>query len=387
MYSAVWCVQSTFGAMKMDLEAQDSKVIVTDEDTAEEEKDDNGGLYPYDPTKADIDIREDPQTVFELMRKYDTGKLIIDPDFQRNIVWKLEQKSQFIESVILNFPLPPWYVNQTVNGKYIIVDGLQRTSALHEFVNDKFRLTGLEAFTKLNGYNFSDLKQLPGDYQTKIEDKKLNIYFIKPSVPIKVVYDIFNRINTGGTKIERQEVRNCIFSGKSTKLIKELSEKDYFRKSIDHGISPKRMKDREVILRYLAFKIFNYHEDYQGDLSEFVENAMRRINKMSDDKIEELKKDFERVMIFTFDFFGKKNFRLPSRGSRGMINIAIFESVSYFFSLRSDDFLKENQQTIRDNFTKLLENQEYLDAIKSATSSKAKVISRFKLAQEILGSV
>ncbi len=371
----------------MDLEAQDSKVIVTDEDTAEEEKDDNGGLYPYDPTKADIDIREDPQTVFELMRKYDTGKLIIDPDFQRNIVWKLEQKSQFIESVILNFPLPPWYVNQTVNGKYIIVDGLQRTSALHEFVNDKFRLTGLEAFTKLNGYNFSDLKQLPGDYQTKIEDKKLNIYFIKPSVPIKVVYDIFNRINTGGTKIERQEVRNCIFSGKSTKLIKELSEKDYFRKSIDHGISPKRMKDREVILRYLAFKIFNYHEDYQGDLSEFVENAMRRINKMSDDKIEELKKDFERVMIFTFDFFGKKNFRLPSRGSRGMINIAIFESVSYFFSLRSDDFLKENQQTIRDNFTKLLENQEYLDAIKSATSSKAKVISRFKLAQEILGSV
>ncbi|GAA6623065.1 DUF262 domain-containing protein [Scytonema sp. NUACC26] len=371
----------------MDSEVQDSDVIMTDEDTAEEDRGDNGGLYPYDPTKADIDIREDPQTVFELMRKYDNGKLIIDPDFQRNLVWQLEQKSKFIESVILNFPLPPWYVNQTVEGKYLIVDGLQRTSTLHEFVNDEFKLTGLEALTKLNGYNFSELKRLPGDYQTKVEDKKLNIYIIKPSVPIKIVYDIFNRINTGGTKLERQEVRNCIFSGKSTKLLKELSEKDFFKNAIDKGISPKRMKDREVILRYLAFKIFNYENDYQGDLSDFVENAMKKINKMPNEKIEQLKKDFERVMIWTYDFFGKKNFRLPSGESRGRINIAIFESVSYFFSLNSDEFLTAHKETIQQNFIKLLENQEYLDSVKYATSSKAKVISRFKIAQEILGSV
>ncbi|MBD2774811.1 DUF262 domain-containing protein [Iningainema tapete] len=368
-------------------ELQDRDVIVTDEDTAEEEKGDNGGLYPYDPTKADIDIREDPQTVFELMRKYDNGKLIIDPDFQRNLVWSLEQKSKFIESVILNFPLPPWYVNQTVEGKYIIVDGLQRTSTLHEFVNDKFELKGLEALTKLIGYNFSELKLLPGDYQTKIEDKKLNIYIIKPSVPIKVVYDIFSRINTGGTKLERQEVRNCIFSGKSTELLKELSEKEFFKKAIDNGISPKRMKDREVILRYLAFKIFDYENNYQGDLSDFVENAMKKINLMPKEKIEVIKKDFERVMNLTFEFFGNKNFRLPSGESRGRINIAIFESVSYFFSLKSDNFLKENKKAIQENFVKLLDNKEYIDAIKYSTSSKAKVITRFKLAQEILGNV
>ncbi|NES01112.1 MAG: DUF262 domain-containing protein, partial [Symploca sp. SIO1B1] len=135
----------------------DNDVIVTDEDTAEEDGGDSGGLYPYDPTQSDIDIREDPQTVFELMRKYDKGKLIIDPDFQRNLVWKLDQKSKFIESVILNFPLPPWYVNQTVEGKYIIVDGLQRTTTLHQFVNNEFALSGLEALPKLNGYNFSQL--------------------------------------------------------------------------------------------------------------------------------------------------------------------------------------------------------------------------------------
>jgi len=93
-----------------DSELQDD-VIKTDEDTAEE---DSGALYPYDPpTKADIDIREEPQTIFDLLRKYDNGKLIIEPEFQRNRVWKPDQKSKFIESVILNFPLPPWYLNQT----------------------------------------------------------------------------------------------------------------------------------------------------------------------------------------------------------------------------------------------------------------------------------
>ena len=140
------------------------------------------------------------------------GKLIIDPDFQRNLVWDQEQKSQFIESIILNFPLPPFYINQRNDGKYNIVDGLQRTTTMHAFVNDQFRLQDLEALTYLNGCNFSDLKKLNSDYQTKIEDKKLTIYLIKPSVSIKVVYDIFKRINTNGTPLNRQEVRNCIFS-------------------------------------------------------------------------------------------------------------------------------------------------------------------------------
>ncbi|WP_027404467.1 DUF262 domain-containing protein [Aphanizomenon flos-aquae] len=371
----------------MDEELQDSDVIEKDEDTAEEDRDDYGGLYPYHPNAADIDIREEPQTIFELMRKYDNGKLIIDPDFQRNLVWKPEQKSKFIESVILNFPLPPWYVNQTVEGKYIIVDGLQRTSTLHEFVNDEFKLKGLEALTDLNGYNFSGLKKLPSDYQTRIEDKKLNIYLIRPSVPAKVVYDIFNRINTGGTKLERQEVRNCIFSGKSTQLLKELSEIDYFKKAIDYGISATRMKDREVILRYLAFRIFDYEKEYQNDLSDFVENAMKKINLMPNEEIDALKNDFKRVMDLTFEFFGNKNFRLPAGKSRGRINIAIFESVSYFFSRNNNKFLEDNKKSIQDNFDKLLENPEYIDAVKYATNSKKKVIIRFNLAQQILGNV
>jgi uncharacterized protein with ParB-like and HNH nuclease domain len=369
----------------MNTEKQDDEVIITDADTADEDHNEGGALYPYDPTEKDIDIREAPQTVFELIRKYDQGKLIINPDFQRNLVWKPEQKSKFIESIILNFPLPPFYVNETREGKYIVVDGLQRTSALHEFINDKFELKGLEALPKLNGYNFSELGTLAGYYQTKIEDKKLNLYVIKPSVPNKVVYDIFSRINTGGTMLNRQEVRNCIFIGKAADLLKELSGEEYFRKAIDNGVSSKRMKDREVVLRYLAFRICDYKTDYHGDMSIFVENAMREINMMPDTEREKLKTDFKRVMTLTFYFFSKRNFRLPTGQTRGKINLAVFESVSYFFSIKNNEFFTKHQKAVQRNFDKLLKDAAYLDAVQVSTSNTAKVITRFNRVQEILG--
>ena len=88
------------------------KVIETDEDTIIEDKND-GGLYPYDPAYSDIEIGETPFSIFEYLRQLEKGKIVIQPDFQRNQVWNNTQKSKFIESIILNFPLPPIYLNET----------------------------------------------------------------------------------------------------------------------------------------------------------------------------------------------------------------------------------------------------------------------------------
>jgi hypothetical protein len=152
------------------------------------------------------------------------------------------------------------------------------------------------------------------------------------------------------------------------------------------------MKDREAILRYLAFKIFDYEKDYFGDMSDFLEKAMKKLNQMDDENIEILKKDFERVMKLTINFFGKNNFRLfntDKNGNRqkGRINIALMESVAYFFSIQNDQFLILHQDQIKVNFERLLKNTEYLDAIRSATSGKAKVTARFNIAQKILGDI
>jgi len=357
-----------------------TNVIEIDADAIEQDLSEDASLYPYDPSQADIDIKEDPHSVFQFIRKYDSGKLIIDPDFQRNVVWKPEQKSRFIESIILNFPLPPIYVNQSVDGDFIIIDGLQRTTAMYDFYKNKYPLVGLEALPKLNGKYFEDLSEL----KTKIEDKKLLLYILKPSVPLKVVYDLFNRINTGGTPLNRQEVRNCIFKGNSTILLKKLAESIYFTSAIDNGISPKRMKDREAVLRYLSFRILDYDRDYTGDMSGFLERAMKLINIQGSDKIDQLEKDFIRVMKTTNSFFGKENFRLPKPKARGAVNMAILETVGYFFSTQTDDYLEENRDKIIANYNSLVSDKNYIDAVRNTTGTKKRVKRRFEIAMQIL---
>lgn len=356
------------------------EVIETDEDTLLEDSLD-GGLYPYDPAYENIEIGEDPFSVFEYLRQLDKGKIKIQPDFQRNQVWSREQQSKFIESIILNFPLPPIYLNETTESTYIVIDGLQRSTALKQFYKNEFALKGIEAVPKYNGSKFDDL---PESLQSKFEDKKLTVFILKPSTPMVVIYDLFNRINTGGTQLNRQEVRNCIYIGKATKLLKELSEEEYFKEAIWWGVSDKRMKDREVALRYIAFRWFDYLQEYSGDMSEFVENAMKRINKFEYEEINEIIDDFERVMTWSYNIWGDKNFRIPTKHTRGTINTAILETVCNFISLKDDAFLKKNKRTIKKNFKSLISNEIYFEAVTKSTGNKAKVLDRFRLAHEIL---
>ncbi len=360
---------------------QEAPPIVTDLDTSKEDKLSDGGLYPYDPAYTDIEIGDTPFTIFEYLRQLGKDKIIIQPDFQRNQIWNIVQKSKFIESIILNFPLPPIYLNETKESQYIVIDGLQRTTALKEFYDNQYPLQGIEALPKYNKYRFRDL---PQSLQSKFEDKKLTIFILKPSTPMVVIYDLFNRINTGGTQLNRQEVRNCIFIGKSTKLLKYLSEKEYFKKAIWWGVRDLRMKDREVVLRYLAFRWFDYVKNYTGDMSEYVETAMKRINKAEEETIQLMKTDFKRVMDWSFTIWDRENFRIPTEQTRGTINTAILESVCNYLSSKSDDFLTINKKIIHKNYSTLISNSTYYDSVTTSTGSKAKVLDRFRLAHEIL---
>ena len=351
-----------------------------------EEDESEEGVYPANYSQ-ELDIKEDKFSVFELIRKITQDKVIMNPDFQRNLVWKQYQKSQFIESIILNIPLPPLYFKKELDGRYIIIDGLQRTSTLKSFLNEVdphyFPLEGLKALTKLNGKYFHELED---DQKSRIEDKSLFVYMVQPSVPMVVVYDIFNRINTSGTKLDRQEIRNCIFIGESTKLLKRLSESTEFKEGIGNGISSTRMKDREAILRCLTFDIFDFIKDYNNSLDDILERTMKSLNKMSASKIQEVETNFLRVMYLSNEFFGRTNFRYPTGSGRGRINIALMESVYKFFSRRDSNTLMGNREKIQSNFELLLENNDYFDSIRYSTGSSLNVKKRFEIAEQILGN-
>lgn len=361
------------------------EIIELDQDVVDETR---SSLYPYEPTYNDLDMKVEQFSVFEYLRQKEKGKIITQPDFQRNLVWPDKSKSKFIESILLNFPIPFIYLNEvlekvgnTAVSKYMIIDGLQRTSALEYFYKDIFALNGLDAIPQYNEFKFSDL---PDGLKAKFEDKKLNIFILKPSTPMEVVYDLFNRINTGGTQLNRQEVRNCIYIGKSTKLLKDLSEKEYFRKSISNGVSPVRMKDRELILRYVAFRYFDFENTYNGNLSNFIENSMKEINGWEDDKIEDVSLEFKRVMEWTSKIWGNQNFRIPTDRTRGTINMAVFETICYSISNMSNEFIFANKAILKKNYKKLIKDEVYKDAVTRSTNLKSKVEDRFRIVTEIL---
>jgi hypothetical protein len=188
-------------------------------------------------------------------------------------------------------------------------------------------------------------------------------------------------------------VRNGVFMGRGAIFLKKLSEQSYFRKAIDNGVSPTRMKDRELILRYLAFQLFDYQRDYEGNMSAFVEKAMKMLNLMDAVGLDTLEQNFKRVMEMTFEFFENRNFRIPildgngGQKSRGTINNGVFESVAAFFAAQESEYLRSHKKQIQNNFIKLLQDKHYLDAVETATNHKAKVILRFELAKKILGSL
>lgn len=345
-------------------------------------------LYPYSEKETDIDaleinVQENPFTVSDLIKIYDVRKsLKVDPDFQRNRVWNRDQQSRFVESLLLNIPLAPLYLNQDRKGAYIVVDGLQRFTAVYDYVKGTYPLENLKALPWLNGKRFN---QLGSKLKARIEDKKLPCYVIKPSVEMRRIYDIFNRINTSGTQLNRQEIRNCLYLGKASQLTKELAADTNFKKAIGTSISVKRMKDREAVLRYIAFRLFNYQTDYRGDMDDFLNRASQRINETPDDEIDSIRSDFRRVMDWSFKLFKESSFRIPNSQGKGRASVAVMESTCHFLASKSDKYLKENSKKISLRFKELVKDQKYKEAVRVSTGDTERVKTRFNIAARVLG--
>lgn len=295
--------------------------------------------YPFTQIKID----KDQFSLFELKRKHESADakrkdIIIDPEFQRNLVWTRAQQSELIESILMGIPLPVIYLFEQLDGKKQVVDGRQRLTSIFDFMNDKFPLSDMKILKNENGQTFSNLAPL---LQSKIEDYQIQAYLIKPPTPERIKFDIFDRVNRGGTQLNHQEMRNALYQGKSTALLNELAKSPEFVEATGNAVPDKRMKGRYIILRFLSFYMLfkgilkQENIEYKSDIDDFLAKTMAFINRLEESKIAELRAIFLRAMINSKNILGTDGFRFPIKlegGNRRPVNMALFEVLAYIFA-------------------------------------------------------
>jgi len=347
-------------------------------------------IYP-----ANIKFLTAHYSIFELKRQYEDRKQIeLAPPYQRELVWKPKQKSELIESILMGIPLPLMYFFEDSHGIFQVVDGKQRLNALFAFLNNEFSLTDLTILKDLKGKRF---KHLEARLQAKLEDYKLLINIIQYPTPDRVKFDIFDRVNRGGTRLNNQEMRNAIYHGKSTELLEKLKQNSYFLKATDKAINTNVMKDRYVILRMIAFYLWQQDRlidiytgqllDYKSDIDDFLGKTMSLINKMENSEVSELEEVFESSMKNCYKVLGKNSFRVSTYTEsyqKRPINMALFEILAFMMTYN----FKDNQKNkIRDNIETLFDNDDFTDSITSPVDSSVKVNKRFNFIKEFVKDI
>ncbi len=317
---------------------------------------------------------------------------IENPAFQRNSdLWNSKQMSRLIESILLKLPLPIFYFDVSNPDKWLIVDGLQRISTIKRFFVDKnLKLNNLEFLTELNGKKYDDLDR---SFQRTIDDTEFITYQIEAQTPKKVRYSIFNRINTGGLSLNAQEIRQALNQqGRGVAFLKNVCEDKDFKNIVN--VSNKRMLDRELVLRFIAFKLTNYKKFKFNNMAEFLDEAMERLDQIDNNTIlEGLKNELIKTLIFSEKILGQNH-----RFSRSIaddkktktLNRSLFDAITVSFNeLEEEDSLLEKKEIFFEKFKRLLldEQSEFVRSITEGTSSRQAIEIRLDIMRDLIRDV
>lgn len=341
----------------------------------------DGEVYP----NADVRVSKEQYSLLHIKRLVvDRLELQIAPDFQRRDVWKQRQRAELVESIIMGIPLPIIYLFETADGKKQVVDGRQRITTIIDFLEDDFQLKELRILPQYNNMKFSDL---PPKIQGIFEDYQILCYVIQPPTPERVKYDIFDRVNRGGTKLNSQEMRSALYQGKATTLVDEICQSDEFLQVTGNAVSPKRMRDRYAVLRILAFYLlfssqlngndFDKPIEYKSDMDDFLAKVMVRINDHSSETQRAMwKGEILNAFRELYNLLGPDAFRFDSEnvGKKRPLNMPLMEALTFLFTL---NWIRPNANTLRRQMTKLKKELDATGRFRSRVDSSVSVDLRF----------
>ena len=385
------------------------ETIFEPEDT--EEKDEGSSFQEYDITASPNDFNV--RTIADFI---DKGVFRI-PVFQRNYVWDIGRASKLIESLILGLPIPQIFLYEQSRNNYLVIDGQQRLMSIYYFLKMRFpkverrnelrmifdqqgkipshifsddtyfskfnlRLPGKlpKEKSKLYDLNYDTL----GDFQTTLDLRTIRCVFIKQNFPEddndSSIFEIFNRLNTGGVNLTPQEIRISLYNSDFTKMVSKSNTDQRWRKLIDLQEPDLRMRDVEVLLR--GFAMLVQGNKYAPSMTRFLNKFSKDMQNASQEEIDLL----EQILSNFLDACRNLPAGIFGTGKKSL-NISVYESV-FSATCRSgySDRTGKIEPISREKVETLKNNPKFMDAASTKSTNKDKVDTRLNLARNILSS-
>ena len=366
------------------LMSSDEDVLYTNDDTEE----------PNIEQGKEINSDQKDEEICSLYRKCQKGRLNTQPDYQRHYVWDNKKASRLIESIFLNIPIPMIYMaesNDTIN----VIDGQQRLTAIFNYLDGKFALTGLVAFPQFNKLKYQDL---PPEFQNKLDEYSIRTITFKNNTAPNLQFEIFSRLNTGAVALNDQELRNCVYRGPFNDLIKELAKNEKFLKILGLKEQHKRMQDIELVLRFFGFYIKTYL-NYKAPMKSFLNETISSQNSViatDKHKIEEYTKIFNQTVNNVYSLLGENCFRRYVKNKNDntgswdskRFNVSLYDILMWSMSRIDQNMLMRHKDAIREAYIELMvSNDDFVKSIQMSTSDPEFVKRRFRIWEQTLDEI
>ncbi len=306
------------------------------------------------------------------------------PDFQRNFVWKQVQASKLIESFLVGLPVPSVFLYSERQTQYFfVIDGQQRLRSIFYFFEGYFgeetqgqrrifRLTGLSPESRFSGRAYEELLD---EDKRRIKNSVLRAFVVQQLDPNDdtSMYHIFERLNTGGTLLTNQEIRNCVYHGNFVESLARLNQTSEWRTILGKEIPDSRKKDIELLIRFFAMRDVTAYD--KKPLKDFLSKFLKKNRNPSPEVLAHSEKVFNRTCQQILETLGPKPFHI-----RAGLNAAVFDAVMVAFS----NHIGPLPSNIANRYRKLIKNNEFDKNTRQATTDTDTVRQRFSQAKTIL---
>jgi uncharacterized protein with ParB-like and HNH nuclease domain len=353
---------------------------------ASEESDNEVSLKGYDILTYPADF-----TLEGLIAKWKKNEIKI-PTLQRRYVWNQARASKLIESFLMGLPVPPvfFYLERGTN-QLLVVDGHQRLRSIAYFFSGtfgesvkgkeapEFSLTGLNEKSPYLGETYLSLESENAGAFNKLNNSVLRSFVVKQLEPNDdtSIFQIFERLNTGGVILQGQEIRNCIYEGAFNKSLNKLNRYPAWRSIFGSEPEDKRKRDVELILRFLA--LYYTLKTYQKPMKQFLNTFMRHNRKASTETLTEFETLFKRTADDVLNHLGPKPFHI-----RAGLNAAVYDATFTAFAQHQSRIGRGGSLGLRAKFNKLISDKSFDKYVSAATTDADVVPKRIKLAKRVL---